>query len=241
MRCRMTAHHLLLLLALTALSALPAQPARADELPPASVVYVAPDGDDARDCTSPAMRCATLEHALDRLAEGGEARLATGVYTGTTDLKRSVLISGGYALPDYLPNGGATVLDGQRLGTTLRIAEPIWVRLAQLSITGGLADGAGQSTGCGGGLYVRGAKVLLDHVLINNNIADIGGSGRGGGIYIRDGSLTLTSSIVTSNTASLLMGTSPITPALALAPHVLNATGSGGGIYAQDSRVAIQQ
>jgi hypothetical protein len=241
MRCRMIAHYLLLTLALTALSALRAWPARANELPPASVVYVAPDGDDARDCASPATRCATVEHALEMLAEGGEARLATGVYTGTTDLKRSVLISGGYSLPDYLPNGGSTVLDGQQLGTTLRIAEPIWVRLAQLSITGGLADGAGQSTGRGGGLYIRGAKVLLDHVLVNNNIADIGGSGRGGGIYIRDGSLTLTSSIVTSNTATLLVASSSITRDPALAPLVLNATGSGGGIYAQDARVAIQQ
>jgi hypothetical protein len=241
MRRSIAAHQLLLALALASPIALPAQSAHADILPPAPIVYVAPDGDDAYDCATPATRCATLQRALDTLAEGGEARLAAGVYTGTTDLERSAIISGGYALPDYLSSAGATVLDGQRLGTTLRIAEPIWVRLARLTITGGLADPAGKSTGRGGGIFIRGAKVLLDQVHVRDNIADAGGSGRGGGIYIRDGSLTLSSSAVTSNTASLLLAARLIMAGNALTPPTLSATGSGGGIYAQNSHVAIRR
>jgi hypothetical protein len=240
--CRsIAARQLLLALPLAVLIALVAQPAYADDLPPAPVVYVAPDGDDARDCTTPATRCATLQRALDALADGGEARLATGVYTGTTNIERPSLISGGYELPDYVAGDGVTILDGRRLGTTLRIAKPIWVRLRRLTIVGGLADPSGESSGRGGGIFIRSANVLLDHVDVSDNIADIGGSGRGGGIYIRGGSLTLTSSTVTSNTASLLLASTPITSDVALETRVINATGSGGGIYAQEARVAIRQ
>jgi hypothetical protein len=157
MRRSIAARQLLLTLSLATLIALLVQPAHAGDLPLALVVYVAPDGDDARDCTTPATRCATLQHALNALAVGGEARLATGIYTGTTDIERSAVISGGYGLPNYTRNAGPTVLDGWRLGTTLRIAEPIWVRLAQLRIVGGLADPTGASTGRGGGIFIRGA------------------------------------------------------------------------------------
>ncbi len=241
MRRRNAAHLLLVASSLAVLAALPAQLTHAGPLPSAAIVYVAPDGDDTRDCTTPATRCATLQRALDALAEGGEARLAAGIYTGTVDLNQSAIISGGYALPDYVPSTGATVLDGRRLGTTLHIAEPISVRLARLTITGGLADAGGKSTGQGGGIYIRGAKVLLDRVQVRENIADAGGSGRGGGIYIRDGSLTLSSSVVTSNTASLLLASGPSTAGNTLVPHAISATGSGGGIYAQNARLMIRQ
>jgi hypothetical protein len=241
MRRSNATHLLLLALSLAMLAAQPARPTHAAPLPPAAIVYIAPDGDDTRDCTTPTTRCATLQRALDALAVGGEARVATGVYTGITDLKRSAIISGGYALPDYLPSTGASILDGRRLGTTLRIAEPISVRLARLTITGGQADSAGKSTGRGGGIYISGAQVLLDHVQVSDNIADTGGSGRGGGIYISDGSLTLSSSAVTSNTASLLLADKSTTASNTVVPLALSATGSGGGIYAQNARVTIRQ
>jgi hypothetical protein len=239
MRRSIAAHQLLILLVLATLSARPAQSARAAAPPPTPVVYVAPDGDDARDCASPATRCATLQRALGALAEGGEARLATGVYSGTTDIARSATIRGGYVLPNYQPSGGATVLDGQQLGTTLRIARPIWARLAGLTITGGVADAIGESDGRGGGIFIRSAKVLLDHVEVSGNIADGSGGGRGGGIYIREGSLTLASSRVTSNTASLVAA-SPLRADIAF-PQAPRITGSGGGIYAQNARIAIQR
>jgi hypothetical protein len=240
MRRSIVARQLLLALPLAILIALVAQPAYADDLP-APVVYVAPDGDDAHDCATPTTRCATLQRALDALADGGEARLATGIYTGTTNIERPSVISGGYELPGYVAGDGSTVLDGLRLGTTLRIAKPIWVRLARLTIVGGLADPSGETSGRGGGIFIRSANVLLDRVDVSDNIADTDGSGRGGGIYIRGGSLTLTSSTVTSNTASLLLATTPITGGVALEPRVINVTGSGGGIYAQDARVSIRQ
>jgi hypothetical protein len=240
MRRCITTRQWLLALPLAVLIALVARPARADELSSAQIVYVAPNGDDAQDCTTPATRCATLQRALEALADGGEARLATGVYTGTTDIQRPALISGGYALPDYSSGGGVTVLDGQRLGTTLRIAEPVQVRLARLAITGGLADPSGETSGRGGGIFIRDASVVLDHVGVYDNIADTGGSGRGGGIYIRDGSLTLTYSTVTSNTGSLLLPTVSITDSAAPEPPATNLTGTGGGIYAQNARVTLR-
>jgi hypothetical protein len=218
-----------------ALAATVAQPARAAQPALAPIVYLAPDGDDARDCATPRSRCATFQRGLDRLAAGGQARLAAGTYTGISKVERPALINGGYQLPDYLPGEAPTVLDGQGQGSTLRIDRVAWVRLSGLTITGGLADPDADMTGRGGGVFVRGANVTLDQVVIRNNSADINGSGRGGGLFIRDGVLTVLRSVIISNTASLVsvpaggtVGGSSI-------------IGSGGGIYALDSRVTIRQ
>jgi hypothetical protein len=143
-----------------------------------------------------------------------------------------------------MPGAAPSILDGQRLGTTLRIVGTVSARLARLIITGGVANQAGESTGRGGGLYIRSANVVLDGVVIRNNIATMGGSGRGGGIYIRDGRLSLRSSAVISNTASQLAPTKSM-------PKLQNSSdpplqsdaivGSGGGIYALNTRIAIQR
>src|SRR5690242_10353371 len=87
MRRSITALQLLLLLGLAGLATPPARLANASNpATPAPIVYIAPDGDDSQDCATPATRCATLQHGLDQLADGGEARLAAGNYTGTTNL-----------------------------------------------------------------------------------------------------------------------------------------------------------
>jgi hypothetical protein len=157
---------------------------------------------------------------------------------------RSATIAGGYVVPDFSPGSAPAVLDGQRAGTTLRIFGAAWVRLTQLTITGGLADAAGRSSGRGGGISIRGAQAFLDHVEVRDNMADASGSGRGGGIYIRDGGLTLMSSTVTSNTAALVMNRASeqvlrqeVSPSSAT-PTII---GSGGGIYAVNAHVAIRQ
>jgi hypothetical protein len=231
MRRSITALQLLLLIGLAGWAA----PANVATLAtPAPIVYIAPDGDDSQDCATPATRCATLQHGLDQLADDGEARLAAGSYAGTTNLNRPATISGGYRLPDFSPGATPAVLDGQRKGTTLRISGAIWARLERLTVTGGLADPTGEATGSGGGVSIRGAQVLLDHVEVSGNIACAGGSGRGGGIYIRDGGLTLTYSTVASNTAALLTTAPPTDPAGTIA-------GSGGGIYAMNARVTIRR
>ncbi|MFL5806728.1 MAG: hypothetical protein ACJ8CR_34000 [Roseiflexaceae bacterium] len=226
---------LLLMLALIVPAVHPARSARAADPPLAPIVYIAPDGDDARDCATPLSRCATLRHGLERLAIGGQARMAAGIYAGTTDIERSAIINGGYTLPGYLPGEAPTVLDGRRQGNTLRIDQVPWVRLSDLTITGGLADPGADMTGRGGGIFVRDANITLDRVVVRNNIADIDGSGRGGGLYIRDGSLTLLRSVIISNTASLITipsGGTASTSAI---------VGSGGGVYALDSQLAIRQ
>jgi hypothetical protein len=233
MRYGKPAIQLLLTLALVVPMVYPAWPARAVEPPLASFAYLAPDGDDTRDCATPQTRCVSLQRGLDRLAEGGQVRLAAGTYVGASKVKRPAMISGGYALPDYLPGDAPTVLDGQRQGSTLQIDQVAWVRLRDLTITGGLADPGDDMTGHGGGVFVRGASVTLDRVVVSNNIADIDGSGSGGGLYIRDGSLTLLRSTIISNTASLIT-----LPAGGSASSII---GSGGGIYALDSRLAIRQ
>ncbi len=124
---------LLLIILLAAPVGFSAQVGHAAQLPLNLVVYIAPDGDDTQDCATPLRRCATLQRGLDLLAIGGEARLATGIYTGTTEIERPATISGGYSLPDYLPGQGPSVLDGQRQGSTLRIDRVTWARLSDLN------------------------------------------------------------------------------------------------------------
>jgi len=236
---------LLLILSLATLATPPARPARANGSSlPALIVYIAADGDDTRDCATPATRCATLARGLDQLIEGGEAHLAAGSYTGITTVEHAATIHGGYVLPNFSPGDAPTILDGQRQGTTLRIDGAAWARLNQLTITGGLADSEGDSSGRGGGIYIHGASVTLDHVQVSGNIADDNGSGRGGGIYVRDGELALTQSAVTSNTASLITPAPISDPANTTLPpptYPYTLTGSGGGIYALNARITIRQ
>jgi hypothetical protein len=209
-----------------------------------SIVYLAPDGNDANTCATPATRCVTLGRGLAQLAAGGELRLASGTYTGTTTLTRPATISGGFALPNFTPGAPPATLDGQGLGSTLQITGAISVRLAQLTITGGVASTNDSTVGRGGGIAINGAVVMLDRVLVQQNIGAFDGSGEGGGISIRGGTLNLLSSQIISNTATLLRSIlSPLVAAdTSLLPQPIQAvSGSGGGIFAQDARVAIRQ
>jgi hypothetical protein len=209
-----------------------------------SIAYLAPDGNDANSCGTPATRCASLGRGLAQLAAGGELRLASGIYTGRNTLTRSATIAGGYGLPDFLPGTAPSILDGQQLGSTLQITGAISVRLAQLTITGGAAATTGISTGRGGGIYISGAAVVLDRVLVHHNIAAMDGPGEGGGIYVRDGNLTLANSQVLSNTAVLLHALfSPFdTAGQDMLPQPIQSiVGGGGGIFASNARVAIRR
>jgi hypothetical protein len=222
----------------TALIVLLPQPTHAiDTTSRLPIAYVAPDGDDARDCATPATRCGTLQHAFDQIAEGGEVRIAAGSYAGTTTINHSALIGGGYALPEFRPGDAPTVLDAQHSGTTVRIVGPGWIRLQQLSITGGLADATGLQEGQGGGIYARNANVILDHVQVYANIAGVGSS-KGGGMYIDDGAAMISHSEIASNVA-LQLGVVP-PPHRPVAQGSASPTGSGGGIYAISARIMLQ-
>jgi hypothetical protein len=217
------------------------------------IAFVAADGDDTRDCATPATRCATLQHAFAQLAQDGEVRMAAGSYGGTTTISHSARIGGGYTLPDFRPGSAPTVLDAQRGGTTVRIIGPGWVRLQQLSITGGLADATGLRDGQGGGIYIRNANVILDHVQVYANIAGGDNSGKGGGIYISDGVALISHSAITDNTALQVGDPPPIHSAhpigatqtddrdAPLSPSgLVSMSGGGGGIYAISARIMVQ-
>ncbi|HEX5690560.1 MAG TPA: hypothetical protein VFX76_11190 [Roseiflexaceae bacterium] len=224
-------------------AAFPMTPAAALQLP-APITYLAPDGNDANDCTSPASRCATIARGLARLADNGELRLASGTYAGTITLTRSVSIKGGFTLPNFSPGTLASTLDGQQLGSTLLISGPIAVRLTQLAITGGAAANNGVGSGRGGGVSIDGAAVSLDRVQIHHNTAAIDSAGQGGGIYIQGGSLTVASSQIFSNSAVLMLPLlQPISSARSavLPQPIQSLAGSGGGIFARNARVALRQ
>jgi hypothetical protein len=230
------------------------QPTHArDTLAQLPVAFVAADGDDTRDCATPATRCMTLQHAFDQLADGGEVRIAAGNYAGTTTISRSARVVGGYLLPNFSPGSAPTVLDARHGGTTLRIIGPSWVRLQQLNITGGLADASGLPEGQGGGIVIRRANVILDHVQVYANTASVGTSGKGGGVYISDGAALISHSAITDNIALQIGDPPPIhsgslvgsdqTPdhtAPLRTQDLVSLTGSGGGIYAIRARIMVQ-
>ena len=176
-------------------------------------------------------------------------RLArNGSYSGTNYwlLSRSVVIEGGYeTCASDSPGSNNTVLDGtgNPANALLRILRatdaPDELRREVVLRRLTLRNNAGGVVGSqeGGGLFVRGANVRLESVIVSNNSA-----GRGGGIYI-DGSgvgarlILDVSSAVTDNTAQTNGGGIHCTlgAELGLVPNtsvMRNAAGdSGGGLF----------
>jgi hypothetical protein len=181
------------------------------------VLYVAPDGDDVNDCSTIALRCRTVQRAVNLADDGDTIKAATGIYTDADTpsvgyvvaLTKAVTLRGGYDAafsepPD--PAAHPTILDAERLGRVVVISGPVTVTLEGFILTGGNATGLGGHDGedAGGGLYVSGATLMLQSNVITDNVASRTGDGNGGGAYlteIQPGSLISGNHII-SNTAS---------------------------------------
>lgn len=229
---------LLLLMALNS----PPQVTRADP----GAFYVAPDGDDARDCASIANRCRTIQRALDGAQKGDEILVAAGTYTGVQNvpalntstftatqvaaITKSVTLRGGYTTafadpPD--PEAHRTIVDAEGAGRAMVIiGDAITVTMEGVRITGGDATGLGgfpsDGIDVGGGVYLR-ASAILRNCVVHSNTASSINPGYGGGMYVYYyDDVTLEGNTIMSNTGSS------------------GVRGRGGGMYLHRSDALLQ-
>jgi len=206
-----------LLLGLLWLMGVARQPAMALDAS-AAIRYVdgATGQDSSNDCTTSALPCATVQHAVDVAVSGDEIRVATGVYTGVharagitqvVYISKSVTLRGGYTATNWTtpyPLTQPTTLDAQQQGRALYVTGAsapgagISVTVEGLRVTGGDATGLGGSASgkdAGGGICVVTATAILNGNQVFTNTALVGG-----GLYFWNSDQTgLTGNLVFEN------------------------------------------
>ncbi|MBE2198290.1 MAG: hypothetical protein IAE79_06740 [Anaerolinea sp.] len=159
---------------------------------PLATWYVAPGGDDANDCLSPAAACATIGAAVGIANDDDTIQIAAGTYAESEiTISKRLTLNGA--------NAATTIVDGGNNGRVFLLNTDSALR--HLTIQNGQtpADPNIFNSG-GGGLRVgTSAAVLLQYVTIQNNVAS-GSTGLGGGIF-NTGFLTIDQSQIISNTA----------------------------------------
>lgn len=174
--------------------------------------YVATTGNDTGDCTDSAQPCKTISYALSKATDGGEIRVAAGLYQEAIQVTKPVSLTGGFTLTNWAtPNWtiNQTILDGQKSYRPLTISESP-SKVDGFIVRNGNASGTDQR---GGGIYLGGNNIWVSTTLVNlrleNNIASTVGGGSGGGLAAAIGNtfgfttrLTLSNVTVMSNTAT---------------------------------------
>ncbi len=230
----------------------------------AGPLYVAPDGNDAMNCSSLATRCRSVQHAVDLAANGDEIRVAagtyfslnvrprqdvttTGVVTQVVYISKTVTIRGGYTadFSNWDPEVYSTTLDARGRGRGVYITGNISPTLEGLRIIGGNAAGmTGYSYfgehDVGGGVYVISAAATLRNNQIFSNTAPFGG----GGVFLGNSAAQVSgnaifSNAVTSGGGGLFLYKSAAT----LSGNTVasnTSTNIGGGLYLFYSDAALQ-
>lgn len=219
--------------------------------------YVAPDGLDSNDCSSPAARCQTIQRAVDVAVVGDVIKVAAGTYYTVTErpspsgyndvptltqvvfINAIVTIQGGYTTTNDFadPATAVSTVDPQGLGRGIYIAPGVTVTLQGLHLVGGSAAGLGggaapSSYDAGGGLYADRAAVIISDCLIASNVAE-----SAGGLYINSGSFIMQQSVISGNVvdtshAGGLYIHSPSAATIRDNDVLSNtAASSGGGVY----------
>lgn len=196
---------------------------------PLATWYVAPGGDDANDCLSPATACATISAAVGKADDDDSIQIAAGTYheSGINIFKRLTLNGA---------DAATTIVDGGQNGRVFLLNANSTLR--HLTIQNGRTpEDSNIFTSGGGGLRVgTGMNVLLQHVTIQNN-ATSGSAGLGGGIF-NTGHLTIDQSRILNNTSEggggiyhyFVSGAITITHSLIADNQALGSGGGGGGL-----------
>ncbi len=144
-------------------------------------VAPAPMGDNAHDCLSSSTPCATIAAAIDKATSSADAtvNIATGAYSETLSITRSVTLSGAGA--------GHTIIDGGRRRTVVVVGPGAAARISGLTVRGG------RTAFSGGGVLNNGSLSLKDSAIVDNSATL-----SGGGIE-NTGALTVTASTVSGN------------------------------------------
>jgi hypothetical protein len=172
------------------------------------ILYVdGASGSDDSDCSSSADPCVGIGYALTQASEGGEIRVAEGIYLETLHVQISVTLKGGYEAAAWTRDIAAhpTIVDANGADDAAISIHPG----LNVTVEGFLVQGANHTGGQGGGFFIENATAVISATIVRNNLGTDGGGinvGRGEGL---DAGLTLINSALLTNTA---------------------ATGTGGGL-----------
>lgn len=188
---------------------------------------------DPGDGTCDAAECTLREALADQTrSEVSFGKSLAG--TITLDPAEATLVIDGRFVSISGPAKGVVVRrsdDAPEFGI-LAVRNGAHVRLANLTLTGGVA-------GNGGGINLEDSELSLVNVTVSGNSA----GATGGGIYVDDGRLFLTKSTVSGNSSSVHGGGIYNDGQVSLANSSVrdnSAVGSGGGIYNISSDLTIQ-
>ncbi|MFN8442449.1 MAG: GNAT family N-acetyltransferase [Caldilineaceae bacterium] len=192
----------------------PLQAATQDATSP--VVYVAPTGNDAGACEDRNAPCQTILYANVQVADGGEIRVAAGIYPEFIQIMRTITMTGGFSPDNWdTPNWqvNQTILDGQHN------FRPLTINADNVKVDGFIVRNGDATKGFhnipnyGGGIFIGTVNQVWSATLVNlrieNNIASTFDSGYGGGLEAEMGntfgaptSLVISNVTFYSNTAT---------------------------------------
>lgn len=178
----------------------------------ASIIRVAPSGNDAGGCGSEAAPCKTIAFAVNQAASGDEIRVAAGTYTDTGPDSacsgftnavvcvngKALTVRGGFSTGNWSspsPTANATVIDGQNVNRGVNVVLANRLTMEGFTIQNGRAQGpeGGDPNTFGGGVSVlQGVVTLRDMVFRNNqaigqnSTSGIGAAGAGSAVTIRN-------------------------------------------------------
>nr|AGC72456.1 hypothetical protein [uncultured bacterium A1Q1_fos_493] len=233
--------------------------------------FVATTGTDTGACTDSAQPCKTITYALSQAVDGGEIRVAAGLYPELIQVTKPVSLTGGFTLTNWVTpqwEANQTILDGQNA------YRPLTINADRVKVDGFIIRN-GNTTGgdrVGGGLYIGGVNLVDQATLINlrleNNVASNVDSGEGGGLAVAMGNtfqlsarLTLNNVTVISNTATTgnlsasgggmslqAVGTSPLIVEMTnvtvqdnIAGNDFSSTGGGIALNLNGGRATLRQ
>ncbi|MCX6047940.1 MAG: hypothetical protein NT075_22805 [Chloroflexi bacterium] len=174
--------------------------------------FVAPSGVDTGFCTDSAQPCKTINYAMSQAVDGGEIRIAAGLYKEQIQMSKPISLTGGFTVTNWITPAwttNQTILDGQKA------YRPLTINADNVRVDGFIVRN-GRVTGFdprGGGIFIGGVNVVdrarLVNLRLENNVASTVDGGNGGGLAVEmgntfhiTGELTLSNVTVFSNTAS---------------------------------------
>jgi len=169
--------------------------------------YVATTGSDAADCISLVTPCLTIGEAVFRAASGDSIQVASGLYSETLTLSKSLTVIG---------NGVNPVIDGSGAGVVVTVLAGATVTMSNFEIRNGTTGGvenAGNltliecwiysngdgSTATFGGVSTSGVGTI-ERCTVSGNFGDTSGG------IANTGQLTVVNSTVQGNAAAFAQG-----------------------------------
>jgi Tol biopolymer transport system component len=201
----------------------------------ATILYVAPAGNDSNTCLDPTQACLTINGAIGKAIPGAAIRVAVGTYTATSGTEvvfigKNITLDGGYDAA-FAGATGVSTIDAQSTRRGVTVATGMTASVSRFTIENGSANegsgianggnltlrqttvsnnsSAGSSTGGGLRAYTGSTTRVIDSTFSLNSAL------RGGAFYMDGGTLDVVDSTVTENHAAGIAG----------------FTGDGGGIY----------